>query len=162
MVGLDELTFLPIRDGTTTINLYRSGAAEAMPGPSFPPLFMPILARKKDFHTEAAFGTVSPAMNVRQCPLDNVLVRYALNMGTKKKPHTDLLGGGRIPALNLIPHMPGYPAPRSLNVTVDGRGYDILSCNIEAARALLAKAGFHTGSRPLEITYHFPFFLRLS
>ena len=161
MVGLDELTFLPIVDGTTTINVYRSGRAAAMPGPSFPPLFTPILARKKDFHTEPAFGTVSPGISVRRPPLDNVLVRYALNMATEKKPFTDFLGAGRAPALNLVPPMPGYPAPRSLNVALDGRTYDVLSYNVQGARALLAKAGYDTraagpGHRTLEIEYHFP------
>jgi ABC-type oligopeptide transport system substrate-binding subunit len=160
VVGLDGLNFLPIVDGTTTINLYRSGAAFAMPGPSFPPLFTPILARKKDFHTEPAFGTVCPAISVRRPPLDNVLLRYALNMATEKKPFTDLLGAGEVPAVNMVPPITEYPAPRSVSVNVDGHSYDILSFNVRGARALLTKAGFEagTGHNPhtLDLAYHFP------
>jgi len=160
MVGLDELTFLPVVDGTTAVNLYRSGAVATMPGFSFPPVFTPILGRKKDFHAEPAFGTVAPTISALKPPLDNVLLRYALNMGTEKKPFTDLLGGSRIPASNLVPPVPDYPRPDTLQVTVDGTSYDVLSFNLEGARALLAKAGFDAvsgcGRRTLEITYHFP------
>ena len=43
---------------------------------------------------------------------------------------------------------------------VDGRTHDVLAFNIEAARALLAKAGFDPvmgrGHRTLELTYHIP------
>ena len=41
---------------------------------------------------------------------------------------------------------------------VDGRRHDVLAFNIEAARALLVKAGFDPvmgrGNRTLELTYH--------
>src|SRR4030095_15129661 len=160
MVGLDEFTFLPLVDGTTAVNLYQSGAVATMPGFSFPPVFTSILGRKKDFHAEPAFGTVAPTISALKPPLDNVLLRYALNMGAEKKPFTDLLGGSRIPASNLVPPVPDYPRPDTLQVTVDGTSYDVLSFNLEGARALPAKAGFDSVSgharRTLEITYHFP------
>jgi ABC-type oligopeptide transport system substrate-binding subunit len=160
MVGLHVLTFLPVVDSTTTISLYRSGAAAAMPGSGFPPLFTPLLARKKDFHTEPAFGTVSPAINIRRPPFDQVLLRYALNMGTEKKPVIDVLGAGRVPASSLVPPIPGYTVPRTLPVTLDGRGYDVLAFDIEGARALLAKSGFDAvagpGRRNLQLTLHLP------
>jgi hypothetical protein len=112
-----------------------------MPGPNFPPLFTGILGGKKDFHTERAFGTVCPAISALKPPLDNVLLRYVLAMGTEKKPMTDCLGAGRVPASSLVPPMPGYPGPSSLHVPIDGHSYDVLSFNIEGARgALLAKS----------------------
>jgi ABC-type oligopeptide transport system substrate-binding subunit len=160
VVAIDQLVFLPIVDGTTKINLYRSGNVTAMPGLGFPPLFTPILGRKKDFHTQPVFGTVCPTISSRKPPLDNVLLRYALNMGTEKKPFSDFLGAGRVPALSLVPPLLGYPAPDSLHVSIEGHRYDVLSFHIEGARALLAKAGFPAGVDPsgsgLEITYHFP------
>jgi ABC-type transport system substrate-binding protein len=119
------------------MNLYRSGAVAAMPGLSFPPLFTPILGGKKDFHTEPVFGTICPAISALKPPFDNVLLRYALAMGTEKKPITDLLGAGRATTSSLVPPMPGYRGPSSVHVDVDGRSYDILSFNIEGARALL-------------------------
>ena len=88
MVGLDELSFVPVSDGTTAVNLYRSGAVATMPGFNFPPLFTTVLGRKKDFHAEPCFGTVAATINAQRPPLDNVLLRYALNMATEKRPFT--------------------------------------------------------------------------
>ena len=125
-----------------------------------PPLFTPTLNGKKDFRKESAFVTIYPTISVRKPPFDNILLRYALNMGTEKKRFTDFLGAGRVPASSLVPRMPGYPAPSSLPIDVDGKSYDVLSFNIEGARALLARAGFDavttSGQRVLDITYHFP------
>jgi ABC-type oligopeptide transport system substrate-binding subunit len=159
MVGLDELSFMPVNDGTTAVNLYQAGAVAAMPGFNFPPLFTPVLGRKKDFHTEPCFGTVAHTISAQKPPFDNVLLRYALNMATEKRPLTDVLGAGRAPALTLVPPVPGYPRPGDLDVIVDGRRHDVLAFNIEAARALLVKAGFDPvmgRGRTLEVPYHFP------
>jgi ABC-type oligopeptide transport system substrate-binding subunit len=158
MVGLDELRFMPVSDGTTAVNLYSSGAVATMPGFNFPPLFTTVLGRKKDFHSEPCFGTVAATINAQKPPLNNVLLRYALNMATEKGPFTDLLGGRRIPALTVVPPVPGYLPPKNLDVVVDGRRHDVLGFNIEAARALLVKEGFDPimgrGNRTLELTYH--------
>ena len=152
MVEIEELCFMPVIDGTTTVNLYKSGEVAAMPGVSFPYLFIPAMGGKRDFHTEPAFGVFCPVMSVQKPPLDNVLLRYALNMATEKQPVCDLLSGGRLPARNLVAPVPGYRGPDSLMVEIDGRSYDVLKFDPEAARALLAK----TGIRSLEITFHFP------
>jgi oligopeptide transport system substrate-binding protein len=160
MVGLDELKFLPVSDGTTAVNLYRSGAVATMPGFNFPPLFMTAVGRKKDFHAEPCFGTVAATISAQKAPLDNLLLRYALNMATEKGRFTDLLRGGRIAASTVVPPVPGYLRPGNLEVIVDGRRHDVLAFNIEGARALLVKAGYDPemgrGHRTLELTYHSP------
>ena len=159
VVAIDKLVFMPVADGTTAMNLYRSGVAAVMPGFRFPPIFTPVVAHKKDFHAHPAFGTVSPTISTRRPPFDRVLLRYALNMATEKQAFCDFLGGGRVPAYSLVPPVPGYPRRDSLHVDVDGSSVDILSFNVEAARALLAKAGFRpqpNGNAALEIPYHFP------
>ena len=114
LVELDELRFLPVSDGTTAVNLYRSGAVATMPGFSFPPLFTTALRRKKDFHAEPCFGTAAATISAQKPPLNNLLLRCALNMATEKKPFADLLGGGRIPASTVVPPIPGYVRPRIL------------------------------------------------
>ena len=158
MVGLEELRFMPVSDETTAVNLYRSGAVATMPGFSFPPLFTTALGRKKDFHAEPCFGTAAATISAKRPPFDNFLLRYALNMATEKGSITALLGGGRIPALNVVPPVPGYVRPANLEVMVDGRRRDVLAFNIEGARALLMKAGFDPiigrGKRRLELTHH--------
>ena len=160
LVGLEELTFLPVVDGTTVINLYKAGDAAVTPGISLSPLYTPVLSRKKDYHSGPGFGTVFPCISTRRAPFDSVLLRYALNMATEKKVLADFLGPGWVPARSLIAPLPQYPQPGSLKIEVDGRVYDVLSFDVEGARSLLAKAGFpggigHVGSR-LEVSYHFP------
>jgi ABC-type oligopeptide transport system substrate-binding subunit len=132
--------------------LYKAGDVAAVHAVAFPSLFIPVLHRKRDFHTEPGFGSICPAISVRKPPFDNVLLRYALNMATEKQPVCDFLGGGRVPARGLVAPVPDYPAPTSLAVEIDGREYDVLSFDVEAARALLAKAGLGR----LEVTYHLP------
>ena len=154
MVDIDELQFAPVVNGSTMVDLYKSGEVAAVPGVVFPSLFIPMLARKRDFHTEPAFGSICAAVSVQKPPLNNVLLRYALNMATEKQPICDFLGGGRLPASNLVAPVPGYPAPKSRWVEIDGRLIDVLKFDVECARALLAK----TGLGPIEITYHFPQF----
>ena len=79
-------------------------------------------------------------------------------MATEKKSFTDVLGAGRVPALTLVPPVPGYLPPENIEVTVDGRRHDVLGFSVEGARALMVKAGFDPimgrGNRTLELTYH--------
>jgi ABC-type transport system substrate-binding protein len=79
-------------------------------------------------------------------------------MATEKRPLTDVLGGGRVPALTLVPPVPGYLPPENVEVTVNGRRHEVLGFNVEGARALVGKAGFdpimRRGNRTLELTYH--------
>jgi ABC-type oligopeptide transport system substrate-binding subunit len=160
LVSLEELTFLPVADGTTVMNLYKIGEAMLTPGLGLPPLFNPVLSRKKDFHSTPAFGTAFPCISTRRAPFDNVLLRYALNMATDKKVLADFMGHGHKPARCLIAPLPQYAQPDSLNIDVDGRSYNILAFDVEGARSLLAKAGFpggmgQSGTR-LEVPYHLP------
>jgi oligopeptide transport system substrate-binding protein len=152
MVDIEELCFTPVADGTTAVNLYKVGEVAAMPGVSFPYLFIRAMGGKRDFHTEPAFGVFCPVMSVQKPPLDNVLLRFALNMATEKQAFCDVLGGGRLPARNVVASVPGYRGPESVMVEIDGRPHNVLKFDPEGARAMLAKAGI----RSLEITFHFP------
>jgi oligopeptide transport system substrate-binding protein len=160
LVGLEELTFLPVVDGTTAINLYKAGEVAVTPGLGLSPVFVPVLSQKRDFHSAPAFGTAFPCISTRRAPFDSVLLRYALNMATDKKAITDFLGPGYLPARSLIAPLTGYTQPDSLNIHVDGRSYDVLSFNVPGARSLLAKAGFAGGFSPsgsrLEVPIHLP------
>ena len=65
MVGLDELSFIPVNDGTTAVNLYRSGAVATMPGFSFPPLFTTALGRKKIFTLNPVLARPQPRLTLK-------------------------------------------------------------------------------------------------
>jgi oligopeptide transport system substrate-binding protein len=145
LVQLKEISFFPILDGMTNINLYKAGQIDAVPTGGLSHLLLPILDRRKDLRITPALFSQYYVINTKKPPFDNVLVRYALNMATDKKTITDFVGGESAPALNLIPPIDGYDAPQSLLVTVGGKTYDVLSYNPAAARELLAKAGFPNG-----------------
>ena len=145
LVALDEITVLPINDNTTSANIYKAGAADAMSANAIPQPFIQVLRDKADFHISPAFTSYFYLINTKKPPFDNIILRYALNMATDKKAITDFLGAGQIPATNLVPPMEGYDTPRSMNIEIGGKTYDVLSYNPEAARELLARAGFPNG-----------------
>jgi oligopeptide transport system substrate-binding protein len=130
------------------------------PGIGLPPLFSPIVSRKKDYHAGRAFGTFFSCISTHRAPFDNVLLRYALNMATDKKVLAEFMGPGYEPARSLVSALAQYPQPKSLNINVDGTFYEVMGFGVAGARSLLAKAGFPGGigsdGRRLEVTYHFP------
>ena len=146
IAALSELVFLTVIDGTANVNLYETGDA-ALIQTNIPSL-MPTLSRKRDFRSYPSCGAVFQVINTTKPPLDDVRVRYALNMGTDKRAIAAFMGVGRTPARNLVPPIDGYDAPSSLPVTIDGVSCDVLAFNPQAARELLGKA---IGTRPLRL-----------
>lgn len=58
-VRLEEILFLPISDGATSVNLYKTGEAHAMHGRAVPPVWIPALRRRNDFQTSLRSGACS-------------------------------------------------------------------------------------------------------
>ena len=157
LVGLDELTFLPVVDGTTVMNLYKTGEAAVTPGSvcrhcfSFPQpqegLLFDAELWNRSLHQHAQ-GSVRQRVTA-----------LCAEHGHRQEGRGGLYGPDYLPARSLIAPSPGYTQPDSLKVDVDGRSYDVLSFDVEGARSLLAKAGFPGGMTPsgsrLEVPYHF-------
>jgi len=160
LVALQEIRFITVPDGTTCANLYRAGDAYAMSGDRLPPLFAGSVERKVDAYSAPAFSNILPGLNVRKPPLDNILLRYALNMAIDKKQIAAVFGTGRAPARSFVPPLRGYEPPKRVMVTVDDTTHDILSYNPVGARDLLARANFPNGvrrdGRKLSLEYLFP------
>ena len=134
LVTLTELIFLTVIDGSANVNLYKCGDAALIQ--TYIPSLMPTLSRKKDFQSYAACGTIFQVLNTTRPPLNDVRVRYALNMGTDKRAVADFMGVGRNPARRLVPPLTGYRAPAGLPVTIDGVSCDVLDFNpLSGARA---------------------------
>ena len=145
---LDELSFVHIADGVTNVNLYKAGEADAMADSILPPQFLPALQRVGELHVLPALDNYYYFVNLNKPPLNNVLLRYALNMALDKNALATFAGVGRTPAKNFVPPIAGYPAPQKLNVNVNGRECDVLSYNPPTARELLAAAGLAAGVCP--------------
>jgi oligopeptide transport system substrate-binding protein len=150
-VRLEEITLMPVTNPTASINLYKVGECDWMPGKLLAPVFIPSLRRKKDFHVSPAFWCMFYSINTKLAPFDNVLVRYALNMATDKRAIAGFLGAGRISASSFMPPFEGYSAVRTLPVEIEGTVYDVLEHNPAAARELMAKA--RVDSLRMEIQY---------
>jgi len=111
-----------------------------MHGRAVPPLWIPALRGRKDFHTIPAYRNLFYAFNTTKPPFDNVLVRYAFQMATDTQAVARFLQGGQTPARTLIPMFGGYPGIQSLPVEAGGRVWDLLSHDPAAARELLKMA----------------------
>jgi ABC-type oligopeptide transport system substrate-binding subunit len=143
LVRLEEITFLLVSDRNTNMNIYRAGEGHFMDPSAFDPAYLPLLRKKNDYREAPWWGIERFMLRVTKAPLDNVLVRYALNMAVDKNAIAEVTG--ETPAYNFVPPIPGYEPPRTLPVPIDGKIYDVLSFNPAAARELLAKAGFRDG-----------------
>ena len=140
-VALDSVVFLIVPDVSAFVkNLYKMGAASvAQP---WIPTIMPTLRRKKDFLSAPYYASEFWALNTKVHPLDDVRVRYALNMATDKRSIADLVAAGIRPASGVVPPTRGYRPPSELPVEVDGVIYDVLAFNPAAARSLLARSAW--------------------
>jgi oligopeptide transport system substrate-binding protein len=97
-VELDKLTLLPNADGTTAINLYRSGMVNVVGRGLVPPTFVPILGGKKDFASARAFRSTWYSMDVTRPPLDGLQIRYALSLATDRRAIANFLRGDKLAA----------------------------------------------------------------
>jgi oligopeptide transport system substrate-binding protein len=143
IVALDELVFIPITEPSTYVNFYKAGEADVVDGLNVPKFFLPVLRGKKDFQSIPLFMNFSYSMNLSKPPVDNALVRYALNMATDKQAIARLFSA--IPAPTFVPDTPGYVAPARVDVEIGGKFYDVLAYDPAGAREVLTRAGYSDG-----------------
>ncbi|TCP37591.1 ABC transporter substrate-binding protein [Rhodovulum marinum] len=135
---LDQITFEIGLEPIVALLRLQQGQAD-IPGDGIPPAkFLEVTEDPafKDFVIEGGqLHTGYITMNVNMPPFDNVKVRQAVNMAINKDRAVRIINGRAVPANQpLPPTMPGY-AP-----DYEGYPYDP-----EAAKALLAEAGFPDG-----------------
>ncbi|MCB1330122.1 MAG: ABC transporter substrate-binding protein [Maritimibacter sp.] len=135
---LDQITFEIGLEPIVALLRLQQGQAD-IPGDGIPPAkFLEVTEDPAfaDFVIEGGqLHTGYITMNVNMPPFDNVLVRQAVNMAIDKDRAVRIINGRAVPANQpLPPTMPGY-AP-------DYEGYPF---DPEAAKALLAEAGFPDG-----------------
>ncbi|WP_212769958.1 ABC transporter substrate-binding protein [Thalassovita mangrovi] len=135
---LDQITFEIGLEPIVALLRLQQGQAD-IPGDGIPPAkFLEVTSDPayKDFVIEGGqLHTGYITMNVKMPPFDNVKVRQAVNMAINKDRAVRIINGRAVPANQpLPPSMPGY-AP-------DYKGY---AFDPEAAKALLAEAGFADG-----------------
>ncbi len=145
LVRLNTISFLPVVDSITSVNLYKAGQSMAMTANNIPQPFIRLLKYKKDFRITAALGNYYYLINTTRPPFNNVLLRYALNMATDKRSETEFLGAGELPAATFVPPIEGYRSPEHVFVETAGKRYDVLAYNVQGAQELMALAGYPQG-----------------
>ncbi len=149
-VAIPRVAFLPTPDLASAVRRYAGGEIDSLadlPGDQ-------MVSLKRRFGDQVvlgpALGLYALAINLRKAPFDDGRVRRALSLVIDREFLCDRLWCGTMnPAYSLCPpSLDHYADPPQLN------GHDALPIDREeAARALLADAGF--GTRPLALTYRF-------
>ena len=150
--GIEEIEF-SAADGMTVVNLFRAGLADSMEGRVLPLQLAPRLKGQPALHVRPACASHGWRFTANRPPLDNVVLRYALNMATDKEEIARFLGMGQIAAKTRVPPLEGYPSPASLRMEVHGRKCDVLAFNPADAREIWKAA---TPKAPARLTIHYP------
>ncbi|MDX1953277.1 MAG: peptide ABC transporter substrate-binding protein [Verrucomicrobiota bacterium] len=142
----EVVDFVPVNTATTAINLYETKQVDIIwDKDSIPSELLPVLRKRPDFHRFPVLGTYFYRYNVTRKPFDDPRVRKALSMAIDRKKIVEkITAGGELPANFLVPPNSGkYRSP-------EGLPYDP-----EAARKLLAEAGFPDGKGFRRFSYIF-------
>ena len=150
-VGVEEIEF-SAADGVTVVNLFRTGLADSMEGRVMPLQLAPPMKGRPTLHVRPAFASHGWRISTNHPPLNNLTLRYALNMATDKEAITRFLGMRQAPAKSRVAPLEGYPSPASIRVEINGRSCDVLSYDPRTARELWSA----TRQAPTRIKVHYP------
>ena len=139
LTGVEGIEFIAA-DGALVLNLFQAGVADAMDGRALPRQLAPSLRNSGESHVRPTFANHNWRIDTKHAPLDNVLLRYALNMATDKAATARFLGMGQIPAKGRVPPLDGYRSPDRLMVDIDGIQCDVLAFDPRTARELWTQA----------------------
>jgi oligopeptide transport system substrate-binding protein len=143
-VELESIDVMSIQSETTSLNMYLTGQLDWDTTP--PNTMIPILKKRDDFVSTPFLASYFYRVNTEKPPLNNPLVRRALNLAIDKRSIVDnVVKGGQSPASSFVPPgMNGYEG-------YQGSGHDV-----KLARQLLAEAGFPNGKGlpQIEILYN--------
>ncbi len=144
-VKMATVEVLPITDANTALNYFMTGEADLMMDKGMVPPSLTTTLKKQDwFHTGPFLGTWFIRINVTKPPFTDPRVRRALALAVDKKLIVDKITQlGEQPAQSLTPPGAGsnYQPPPGLEF------------NPQAARELLAQAGFPGGKGFPRIEY---------
>ena len=143
-VALQTVDALAVESSTTGLNMYLAGDIDWMRSP--PSEVIPQLQGRPDYHAMSSLSIYFYRLNVTRAPFDNPLVRMALSRAIDRERICNaILRAGQQPAYSLVPPvLPHYAASHAPDY------------NLEAARRLLAEAGYPDGHglRSIEILFN--------
>jgi oligopeptide transport system substrate-binding protein len=126
-VKLDQITFYPVEDATTQMNLYKAGEVDAVYNHTVPYAWVDDLRQLKDYMDKPENAIEYYMLNTKKAPMNDLRVRRAFNMSIDKaalavyrrvvKPLTAFTPEGIFP---------GYPQPKG-DPFDPGRAQDLLA-----------------------------------
>ena len=142
-VALERIWVIPMDAANTAFNLYETRGAEFLDETVIPRPLLDVLLERPDMHRAPRLGTYFVRCNVTREPFTDVRIRKAFAMAIDGEAITKYITkGGEIPADAYVPPgLPGYQGAQGL-------GFDP-----EAARALLAEAGYPGGKGFPHVSY---------
>jgi len=150
-VGVDEIEFSSA-DGITVVNLFRAGLADSMEGRVLPLQLAPGMKRDTALHVLPACASHNWRISANRPPMNNLALRYALNMATDKDAIVRFLGMGQRAGKTRVPPLDGYPSPANLPVEVGDRLCNVLEFDPRTAREIWQS----TPHAPARLTIHHP------
>lgn len=143
MLRLTRLTLLPMGDLDAAYRLFRQGGIDWMP--SIPQSKWEEIRWLPAYYCSPYLGTYFYRFNCSRPPFDDPRVRKALSLAIDRRVLAgQILKAGQVPATWFTPPVAGYEPPPGLPTDRD------------AARRLLAEAGYGPGGKPLsfEVLYN--------
>ncbi|MGO2508198.1 MAG: peptide ABC transporter substrate-binding protein [Vibrio hibernica] len=144
---INKVTYLPIQDGTTEYNRFRTGEIDITN--SFPLEQYQAIKKERpnELLTMPSLGTYYYLFNVHKKPFDDPRVRKALAYSIDRNVITQrILGQGQIPAFsNTPPAVANFDLPKLEWAEMSQKG------RIEKAKELLVEAGYNK-DHPLSFT----------
>lgn len=143
-VAMRTVDVLPTARANTALNFYTSGLADLMMDKGLvPPALLNELRKRPDFHSAPFLGNYFLRFNCLRPPFKDPRVRKAFSLVVDKQSLVEkITRAGELPASSLVPpDTAGYQPPPGLQR------------DPEAARKLLAEAGFPGGKNFPLITY---------
>jgi len=140
------IDLLPTGSPNTALNLYETGVADIVWDKDLVPSeLMDVLGKRPDFHSFTYLGTYFYRFNVTKPPFNDSRVRRAFALATDKPRIIEkLTKGAEQPANHFVPNgVANYTPPTAPGV------------DPEAARRLLAEAGYPDGRGFPRVTYTF-------
>ncbi|HEX8922044.1 MAG TPA: peptide ABC transporter substrate-binding protein, partial [Pyrinomonadaceae bacterium] len=131
MVQLKELTFYPVKDSTTIMNLYKAGEIDAFLNHTVPHGWMDVIRPLRDYMEAVENANDYYDFNVRRGPFTDKRLRKAFNFAIDKEAFAKWRKTVK-PLTGFVPTgiFPGYPNPKGDTF------------NPERARQLMAEAGY--------------------
>ncbi len=131
-VKIDTIIAYPIEDENTALNMFKQGDLNWIP--TVPDAQLDSMKLDPTYVTNASFITYYYKFNQTKAPFNNPDVRKAFSMAINRQELVDkVTRGGQFPAFGLTPPLANYPKVVAFKEDFD------------AAKALLAKAGFPNG-----------------